>query len=79
MSAKECSVDRYDEVCKPALDRLESQSNKILSYLEGNGRPGLLLRMDRIEQSKAGISRFAWFVLGILGSAGLMVFGKYFL
>lgn len=43
-------TDRYNEVCKPNFDNTNKKLDKILSHLEGNGKVGLLTRVDRIEQ-----------------------------
>jgi len=35
------------------LDVLDENSNKLLSAIFGNGKPGFFVRMDRIEQREA--------------------------
>lgn len=43
--------ERYEQVCKPSFDATNKKLDKILYLLEGNGKPGLLTRMDRVEQN----------------------------
>ena len=38
--------------------------------VRGNGKPGILLRLDRIEQIEAGRKRLTWIVVGAFVSAG---------
>lgn len=39
-----------DTVTPSDLERVETKLDKILSILNGNGTPGLLMRLDRLEQ-----------------------------
>lgn len=43
--------ERYEQVCKPSFENSNKKLDKILYLLEGNGKPGLLTRVDRVEQS----------------------------
>jgi len=36
--------------------------DKILKHLEGNGRDGLIVRVDRLEQTEKRRSRLVWIV-----------------
>jgi hypothetical protein len=39
---------------------------KLERAVNGNGSPGLIVRMDRAERSLAGYSRFLWLVAGVV-------------
>jgi hypothetical protein len=43
----------------------------------GNGRPGLVTRMDAVEQRQAWMTKLAWLLLGsaftLLATAGAMI------
>lgn len=43
------NLERYREVCKPAFDRIEKQLSKINESLNGNGKPGILTRLNTLE------------------------------
>jgi hypothetical protein len=43
------NLERYKEVCKPAFDRIEKQLSKINESLNGNGKPGILTRLNSLE------------------------------
>jgi uncharacterized protein (DUF3084 family) len=49
------------------LDKLLSEQDhfqeKVTESLLGNGRPGLITRVDRLEQRSANSSRLAWLVI----------------
>jgi len=47
-------MEFYDRHCRPSFDRLEKAMGRIEQSLNGNGKPGLLTRVDRLEQSKGG-------------------------
>jgi len=66
--------ERYNEVCKPAIDRLEvaiNQSNdtsdEILRILKGrNGDPGLLDEMRDMKRFRNGILGTLGFILAAM-------------
>src|SRR5258708_39578161 len=39
---------------------------KLERAVDGNGAPGLIVRMDRAERSLANYSRFLWLVAGVV-------------
>ena len=47
-------MEFYDRHCRPSFERLEKAMGRIEHSLNGNGKPGLLTRVDRLEQSKGG-------------------------
>jgi len=53
-------------VCRPTLERMESKIDKIDTALNGNGKPGLRLDVDRMKQSHGRMRGFlagAWAVV----------------
>lgn len=54
--------ERYDEICKPNFEKTDKKLDKVLYLLQGNGKPGLISRIERIEmkcQTASGILGFA--------------------
>jgi hypothetical protein len=43
-------TERYDLVCKPAFEANGKKLDKVLELLQGNGKPGIVTRLDRLEQ-----------------------------
>ena len=53
--------ERFEQVCKPNFERSDRKLDKVLSLLEGNGKPGLVSRIERIEmkcQTASGVLGF---------------------
>lgn len=58
----ECDI-RYEMVCKNEFGRLHSKANSIDTALRGNGGPGIVTRLDRLEQTRSW-TRDVAFLLG---------------
>lgn len=67
--------DRYEDTCKGAFERLFTQLNGIDESLRGNSKPGLNLRVDRLEQAVQAYLRMRWLAYGAMasGAASLVV------
>jgi len=63
----ECS-QQYETTCKDEFAELHRKLDRIDEALRGNGRPGLQMRLDRLEQDRLGRSRFFWLALGTVGT-----------
>jgi hypothetical protein len=63
----DCS-EQYESICKGEFVELHLKLDRIDEALRGNGRPGLQMRMDRLEQDRLGRSRFFWLALGTVGT-----------
>jgi hypothetical protein len=52
-------------------ERTEEQVKEVLHLLRGNGQPGLVTRVDRLEQTKESQRRHFWIiwaaVVGLVG------------
>ena len=60
--------ERYEQVCKPAFERLETKTDQILTILQGsNGTPGL-------SEQVRSLSRFRKITLAVLAFLGSSVF-----
>jgi hypothetical protein len=53
------SVEKHFEVIHEKLDRLDVA-------IRGNGKPGILIRLDRLEQDAKRQAKLIWLLLGAL-------------
>jgi hypothetical protein len=63
-----CSSDQYETICKNEFAELHKKLDTLDEAIRGNGKPGIQLRLDRLEQDRLSRSKVAWFLLGIAGS-----------
>lgn len=68
------SSDRLVRV-ETSVDSLNEKVDRILHALEGNGTPGLKLRVDRIEQREE--SRAKWLGMAVTASVGGVLFALW--
>ena len=47
-----CGETIYDYKCKGEFERINESLSRIEKSLHGNGKPGVLTRLDRMEQSR---------------------------
>jgi len=65
-----CNDEQYENVCKDEFAGLHEKLDGIDEAIRGNGKPGIQLRLDRLEQEKITRSKVTWFLLGIVASVG---------
>ena len=76
-----CSeTDQYDRVCKGQFDSIHVKLDKLDEAIRGNGKPGIQLRLDRLEAAEAVRSRLMWIIAGstvtlALGAVWKLIFG----
>jgi len=58
------------QTCKNELSMLARKIEQLDIAIRGNGKPGIQLRLDRLEQVEAGRKRLTWIVVGAFVSAG---------
>lgn len=71
----------YNTICKDRLDSLDEKLDTIVSALngDGNGKPGLRIRIDRIEQCAAMQKKVIVGLMGIVSpllTAALITIGR---
>lgn len=72
-------ISKSQAVVGEQISSLGEKVDKVLYHLEGNGKPGLLIRVDRLERSKGLRSRFGWLVVAsVVGAVGTVVVTKLF-
>jgi len=76
-----CSdTDQYDRVCRGQFDSIHVKLDKLDEAIRGNGKPGIQLRLDRLESAEATRSRLLWIIAGstvtlALGAVWKLIFG----
>jgi hypothetical protein len=77
-----CSdTDQYDRVCKCEFAELHAKLDRLDEAIRGNGKPGIQLRLDRLEGTEAVRSRLLWIIAGstvtlALGALWKLIFGS---
>ncbi|HNX25935.1 MAG TPA: hypothetical protein PKK48_00855 [Phycisphaerae bacterium] len=56
------------EHCKESFDILFKKIDKLDEAIRGNGKPGILIRLDRLEQAAGIHSKLIWLILGAIGT-----------
>ena len=58
--------EQYENVCKDEFAGLHDKLDTMDEAIRGNGKPGIQVRLDRLEQDKLSRSKVTWFVIGTL-------------
>ena len=58
------------EHCKTSFEVLFAKIDKLDESIRGNGKPGILIRLDRLEQSAKTQSKLIWLIIGAAITAG---------
>lgn len=56
--------NQYETVCKAEFVELHAKLDRMDEAIRGNGRPGIRLRLDRLEAAERARSRLIWIILG---------------
>jgi len=72
--------DQYDRVCKGEFASIQVKLDRLDEAIRGNGKPGIQLRLDRLEAAEAVRSRLMWIIAGstvtlALGAMWKLIFG----
>jgi len=59
---EQCNIEQ--EHCQKQFDLLFDKLDKLDSAIRGNGKPGITVRLDRLEQSTKIYTRIIWVLLG---------------
>jgi len=61
----ECD-SQYEMVCKDEFGELHTKLDKLDESIRGNGRPGIQVRLDRLEQDARRLGRIVWMIVGVM-------------
>lgn len=59
----------YMQICKDEFAAIHAKLDQLDEAIRGNGKPGIQLRLDRLEQSAKRQSKLIWLVIGAVVSA----------
>lgn len=57
----ECS---QNEVCEKHFESIHGKLDRLDEAVRGNGKPGILIRLDRLEQDARRQGRLLWLLIG---------------
>lgn len=63
-----CSNEQYETICKGEFAELHKKLDGMDEAIRGNGKPGIQVRLDRLEQDKSNRSKVVWFLMGIVST-----------
>ena len=55
---------QYERVCKGEFAAINGKLDKLDEAIRGNGKPGIQLRLDRLEAAERGRNRLLWLIAG---------------
>jgi len=72
--------EQYERICKGEFASIHTKLDRMDEAIRGNGRPGIQLRLDRLESAEAVRSRLMWIIAGstvtlALGAVWKLIFG----
>lgn len=54
----------FRAACQREFEELQRKLDRLDEAIRGNGKPGIVLRLDRLEQDTRRQSRLIWLILG---------------
>ena len=60
--------EQYESICKGEFDELHTKLDRLDVAIRGNGKPGIQLRLDRLESAERTRSKLLWIILGAAGT-----------
>jgi len=71
---------QYERVCKGEFAAIHAKLDRLDEAIRGNSRPGIQIRLDRLEAAAAVRSRLMWIIAGstvmlALGAVWKLIFG----
>ena len=70
--------EQYENVCKGEFASINVKLDKMDEAIRGNGKPGIQLRLDRLESSQAARSRLVWLIAGAAVTLAVRALWKLF-
>ena len=56
--------NQYERVCKGEFAAIHAKLDRLDEAIRGNGKPGIQLRLDRLEAAEKSRARLIWIILG---------------
>ena len=67
---KECG-EKFERVCRGEFEAIHAKLDRLDEAIRGNGRPGIQVRLDRLEAADRSRAKLIWIIVG--GAATLAV------
>ena len=58
--------EQYETICKGEFGELHTKLDRLDEAIRGNGKPGIQLRLARLEAAEKTRSRLIWLAVGAL-------------
>ncbi|GMV98448.1 MAG: hypothetical protein AMXMBFR83_27980 [Phycisphaerae bacterium] len=71
----ECA-GQYERVCKGEFVSMHAKLDRLDEAIRGNSKPGIQLRLDRLEAAEAVRSRLLWIIAGSVVSLAVAAVWK---
>ena len=55
---------QYENICKGEFAAIHAKLDRLDEAIRGNGRPGIQVRLDRLEAAERSRSRLIWIITG---------------
>ena len=70
--------EKQQAICDGEFKLVHKSLDKLDIAIRGNGKPGLVTRIDRLEQARASRSKVTWFIAGLAGAYVVRVLISHF-
>jgi hypothetical protein len=72
--------EQYDRVCRAEFVAIHAKLDRLDEAIRGNSRPGIQLRLDRLESAEATRTRLLWIIAAstvtlAFGAVWKLIFG----
>jgi len=57
-------TEQYERVCRDEFASIHTKLDRLDEAIRGNGRPGIQVRLDRLEAAEKSRARLIWVILG---------------
>ena len=68
--------NQYERVCRGEFAAMHTKLDRLDEAIRGNGKPGIQLRLDRLEAAEATRSRLLWIIAGSVASLAVAAVWK---
>ncbi|HOD84957.1 MAG: hypothetical protein BWX88_05193 [Planctomycetes bacterium ADurb.Bin126] len=55
---------QFESVCKPEFEAINEKLDRLDEAIRGNGKPGIQLRLDRLEAAERARGKLIWLIAG---------------
>jgi len=56
--------EHYEQVCKDEFAAIQGKLDRLDEAIRGNSKPGIQVRLDRLEETRRLWSRLIWIIVG---------------